>query len=268
MEAFFADETSISWDEHLGFFMYGGITLNALDLKTVTKETLRIKKEAGVNSLRPVKWKNVNWGGDTLPTDVHRQVKHEILQIFSQTDSKIIICLSPHRFYHDTTFNSDGNRVMRINPVMLNRTQRYAMNDLLEKFESYLGNDKQGIIVADKFGEAVRHDLSKHCFESFPYNQQLGTNNIIHRVFQVAEEESEPLQVSDIVLGAIQHSLKDSSRNNFLPILRQNFWANQTETRRIVSGYGFNVYPLAPKYPSYQRAVENLKIKFRRLINE
>jgi len=266
MKTMFADESGIAWDETIGFFIYGGIILDEETIQYLNKSVIEVKKKYRIESDWPLKWNNKKWKGKTLDRETHRLMKEEILNLFSLTSAKIIICLSPHRFYHDSTLDIEGNIVMRINPATLYRTHKYAMNDLLKKFEQFLGNE-QGLVIADKFGSAVAADLTKHCINSFPYNKFTGQGNIINRVIQIPEEECEPLQVTDIVLGSIQCSLKDSNTFNFLPIIKNNFWSNRTESKNIVSGYGFNIYPIAARYDTYQKAKEKLIIKFRKEIN-
>jgi hypothetical protein len=210
MLTLFADETGISWDEKIGFFMYGGIVLGSSDIRDLTSEVIAIKDRYGIDQSRPLKWNNKKLDGKVLEAEVHRMAKEELLTAFSKTTASIIVCLSPHRFYHHPEVK----------------------------------------------------ELTQHCEKSFPY-----WDNIVLPVIQQDDEKCIPLQVNDVVLGAIQCSLKDDSELNFLPQIRNQFWSVRSENVNRVSGYGFNIYPLAPYAKSYQNANKNLRTKFRRKIN-
>jgi hypothetical protein len=262
MLTLFADETGISWDEKIGFFMYGGIVLGSSDIRDLTSEVIAIKDRYGIDQSRPLKWNNKKLDGKVLEAEVHRMAKEELLTAFSKTTASIIVCLSPHRFYHHPEVKDDGNITMCINPTTLLRTHKYAMNDLLKKYSEFLGDKKEGIVIVDNFGDGIRRELTQHCEKSFPY-----WDNIVLPVIQQDDEKCIPLQVNDVVLGAIQCSLKDDSELNFLPQIRNQFWSVRSENVNRVSGYGFNIYPLAPYAKSYQNANKNLRTKFRRKIN-
>ena len=69
-------------------------------------------------------------------------------------------------------------------------------------------------------------------------------------------------QINDVVLGAVQHSLKEISYN-FLPIIKNNFWTNN-KTGHIMK-HGFNIYPVNPRTDYMKNKLAFLESKFIRL---
>ena len=264
MELLIADECSIAWDAQIGYFIYGGIIVNETEAKPLAESVLSIKEQYGLSKDRPIKWNNVNWQGSTLDEDVHRNIKDAVLTAFSESQSKIIVCLSPHNFYHNPAVRNDGRAIMSIDPTTEIRSHEYGLNDVLGKFDSYLGHDKYGLVFADKFGDGIRTHMDQHCRDCFPNGTRGLLTNIVCPVIQLDNEESYLHQINDVVLGAIYTSLREMG-HNFLPRIKDNFWASEGENPSIL-GYGFNVYPLAPRIGSYRQAKSNLQRKFNRLI--
>jgi len=264
MELLIADECSITWDAHIGYFIYGGIVVNEVEAKPLAQAVLNIKEQYGLPKERPIKWNNVNWQGSSLEENVQRDVKDAVLSAFSESNAKIIVCLSPHGFYHNPTIRENGQARMSIDPETQTRSHEYGLTDVLGKFDTYLGIDKYGIVLADKFGDAVKTHMDKHCRNCFPDGTRGLLTNIVHPVIQLDNEESYLHQINDVVLGAIYTSLREMG-HNFLPRIKDNFWSSGGENPSIL-GYGFNVYPLAPRYASYRQAKNNLQRKFNRLI--
>lgn len=264
MELLIADECSITWDSHIGYFIYGGIIVNETEAKPLAEAVLKIKEQYGLPKERPIKWNNVNWKGTVLDEEVQRNVKDAVLTVFSESQAKIIVCLSPHNFYHNPTVREGGQTRMSIDPETQIRSHEYGLNDVLSKFDTYLGIDKYGMVLADKFGDSVKSHMDQHCRNCFPDGTRGLLTNIVHPVIQLDNEESHLHQINDVVLGAIYMSLREME-HNFLPRIKGNFWSSGGENPSIL-GYGFNVYPLAPRFGSYQRAKSNLQRKFNRLI--
>ncbi|MBP9842828.1 MAG: hypothetical protein KBC62_02370 [Candidatus Pacebacteria bacterium] len=264
MELLITDECSITWDTNIGYFIYGGIVVNETEAKPLAEAVLKIKQQFGLPKKRPIKWNNIKWQGTTLDEEVQRNVKDAVLTVFSESQSKIIVCLSPHNFYHNQTIKSNGKAKMSIDPATQVRSHEYGLNDVLCKFDSYLGLDKYGMVLADKFGEAVKSHMDQHCRDCFPNGTRNLLTNIVHPVIQLDNEDSHLHQINDVVLGAIYMSLREME-HNFLPRIKNNFWSSEGENPTIL-GYGFNVYPLAPRFGTYQRAKSNLQRKFNRLI--
>lgn len=268
MELLIADESSITWDAKVGYFIYGGIVINESEAKPLAEAILKIKEGYGVEKERPTKWSNGGWqGDDCLDPEIHKEIKDSILTVFSESNSKIIVCLSPHFFYHNPTVRDNGQTKMSIDPETLLRTHKYGMNDLLGKFDSYLGFDKYGIVLADTFNEALKIEMNKHCKDCFPNGNRKLLTNIVHPVIQINNEDGHLHQINDVVLGAICTSLREMELN-FLPRIKDNFWAKERGGVARITGAGFNIYPEIATTGWCKRSNSSLQAKFNRLINQ
>ncbi len=267
MELLIADECSLTWDTQVGFFIYGGIVVNETEARPLAIKLLEIKQKYTLPKERPVKWNNAKWNGSTLDEEVHKNIKDEVLTIFTESSAKIIVCMSPHQFYHNPSLGKDGKIIMSIDPATQTRSHEYGMNDLLGKFSRYVGNENYGMVLADEFGSAVKAHMEAHCANSFPENSKYNIDNIIHPVIQLNNEGSYLHQINDVVLGAIYFSFREME-HNFLPRIKNNFWAVDSGTGLKITGNGFNIYPLRPQYEWCQTANRNLQLKFNRLISQ
>lgn len=268
MKLLIADECSLTWDSKVGYFMYGGIVVDEADARPLAEGLLKIKAKYEIPKVRPIKWNNVRWDSITLDKDVHKNIKDETLTLFSNSPAKIIICMSPHQFYHNPTLKNDGEVTMSIEPETQTRSHEYGMNDVLAKFNRYLGEDGYGMVFADKFGEPVKDHMNQHCANIFPGGTALYSfPNIVSPVIQLENEESYLHQINDVVLGAIYVSLKEMG-HNFLPRIKDNFWTVDIGFGPKINGHGFNIYPIRPRYEWCEVANRNLQAKFNRLINQ
>ncbi|MCJ7507976.1 MAG: hypothetical protein MUO85_04505, partial [candidate division Zixibacteria bacterium] len=91
-------------------------------------------------------------------------------------------------------------------------------------------------------------------------------DNIVYVTIPIDSWYSPIHQINDVVMGAIQHSLKEY-RNNFLPIIKDKFWSEVRSGQLLISGYGFNVYPIRPATGWMQKMLERVKDKFNRRIS-
>lgn len=143
----------------------------------------------------------------------------------------------------------------------------------MHKFDEYVGAGNYGLVLADRFGTAVKSEMDRHCTDLFPSGGGAATSRYVLRnialpVIQVDNEESYLHQINDVVLGAIQISFKEMG-HNFLPRLRNNFWSTDHGPGiRKVTGNGFNIYPVKATQEWCRVAKVNLQAKFIRLINE
>lgn len=263
MHIFVIDDCNNAWDDRLNFFMYGGIVVPESEMLSLAREILNIKNIASVPKERPLKWSNNKWKNrGPLDEALHAKLKNDVLYTIASSRCKIIICLSPQRFYH--RYTKSGLKVkMRIDPNTQKRTQQYALNDALGKFQDYLKEvDQVGMVLADRFGDSLKIDMDQHCFSMFPNNSH---TNIVHPVIQVENEYSHLHQINDIVLGAVYFSLREMG-HNFLPILRNNFWTTGSNDFDFILGRGFNIFPLLAKVNSFKVENQRLKDKFLRLV--
>lgn len=261
MKFFITDESNISKDHKFDFFIYGGLVIDEKDVRKLSEKIINIKKSFNLKKERPIKWDNINWKKEgCLDKDIHRKIKELILETISKSDCKIIICLSPQDFYHDLSFVDKIKEV--INSQKHKRTQEYAINSSLGRFNSYLDSlDEKGMVLADTFNTSFKEYITSHCFSIFPIEHP----NIIYPIIQLDNEYSQLHQINDIVLGSITCSMKEASYN-FLPLLRDNFWIINDDITTIFRK-GINIYPKNTNNPDMISKIQIVKEKFKRLLN-
>ena len=162
-----------------------------------------------------------------------------MLQIVRASHAKIITYLAPQDFYHTWTIVrrlSEGFLKFRIDPARKKKAIEYAINVCMHKYCAFLEEvDDYGVIIADDFGDTeLRAHMRKHCFQLYPNGGRFSNfERIAYPLLTTDEEYSELHQFTDIVLGAIQHSLKEMT-HNFLPQVRGNFWCSDPELENII----------------------------------
>lgn len=267
MKLFVADECSVSWDERIGFFIYGGLVIDEADARSLAQELLSIKSERGIPKERPVKWTNNKWRGSLLDEGLHKETKDAVLTLVETSAIKIIVCLSPHSFYHTLKPKVDKSIKMILDLDAHTRTHEYGFNDAVSKFNNYLGTTEWGLVLVDRFGDSVKTHMDAHCANIFPNNiTKPRMDRIIHPIIQLENEESYLHQINDVVLGAIFYSLREMELN-LLPKLRSNFWCRDAGVGADgILGYGFTVYPRMPQYDSVAIHKARVETKFLRLV--
>ncbi len=263
MKVFFTDETNISRNPNQGFFIYGGIVVDEAELRPLSVGLLSIKRDLGIPKERPIKWPNENWNRTgQLDPALHAQAKDRVLTLFTGSTARIVVCLSPQDFYHVRRF---AGFVVResINEERQKRTQEWALNSALLKFNMYLGETGcLGIVMADGFAQNMKAHLGAHCFGIFPSGTSTHRfDNVVYPVVQLDNEYSQLHQVNDVVLGAISYSLTELSEN-FLPRLADHFWTADPNNKRRILGRGFSVYPQHPRFPQLQSDIQLVREKF------
>lgn|GEM_PF-821737 len=272
MKLFFVDDSNIDADDKLEFFIYGGIILGEESVRSIILNFISIKEKYGVPASRPVKWVNYvikNGPVEKIDPETHRKIKSAVLEMISKTECRIIIYLAPHYFYQNKNLSGGGKRFTidldkQINAVKL------AINICAEKFNKYLKETNCfGLILADNFGEGkIKSELDKHCLDIYPR----GTINFKGEVSCELERVCYPIlktkfdyspvhQINDIVLGAIQHSLKEIARD-LIGQLKDNFWSNKNGK---ILDFGVSIYPKEPKTQFIAEKIQNVKNKFNKL---
>ncbi len=268
MQLFFTDETNITSNTQMGFFVFGGLVTDAENVKNLSINLFEIKEKFGIKKERPIKWPNINWNGEgALDKDLHANIKERILKSVAESDTKIIICLTPQFFYHvEKMVGSEIRQI--IDKDKYAREQGYSINLLLEKFNEYLVTlNDFGLLLADNFARNLKEAMKTHCFSLFPKGTKLSTlDNIIYPVIELDNEYSPMHQISDVVLGAVSYSLMES-KHNFLPSLRSNFWSSTPQDKGSIIRRGFNVYPTHPRSPSLRFQLQNICEKFIKLLD-
>ncbi len=267
MKFFITDETNIVENCEFKFFIYGGLVVDESDMRSLCRKVLALKRGKNIDENRPIKWTNVKWGKEPkLDNAVHTEIKDEMLTLVGKSECKIILYLSPQDFYHINTIA--GIKIKRsIDNTKHLQTQQYAVNVCLGKFNEYLNSiNKRGVVIADTFVDSFKKEMTSHCFETF----SKGTNyskleRVILPIMQIGNEYSQIHQLNDIVLGAIQFSLRESSYN-FLPKIKDNFWKSHTANYMTVFGNGVNIYPKTAKSEHIRKITVETKEKFIRLI--
>jgi hypothetical protein len=265
MKFFFVDDSNISKDDKLEFFLYGGIVVDEKDMLRLSKELTTLKTAAGIKTERPVKWNNENWNGEVIDSAIFKKLKEDILALVGASNLKIIVYLVPHDFYH--TYKVAGIFIKSvIDPERQKTAQRYALNVSLYKFDQYLVQEESlGFVLADEFGSNLAESMVKHCFAMFPNGTDYTLNRIVFPVMQVSNEYSAMHQVNDIVLGAMQMSLKEIGFN-FLPIIRGNIWGMEGGSPTDTLSKGFNIYPKRQISDSIRESISKLREKYLRLM--
>lgn len=263
MRLLIADECNLTWDDKFDFFVYGGIVINEQDIKPLAEELLGLKKKSGIEKIRPIKWTNNKWkGSPVLDSEIHADIKTKVLDLIASTQSKIIVCLSPQVFYHKV--NNDYTKMV-IDPETQKRTQEYALNDVLEKFNWFLEEEGElGMVLADNFGDSLKSHMHEHCVGLFPKST---LDRIVHPVIQLDNQHSYLHQINDVVLGAIYYSLREMELN-LLPKLKDSFWMGKSgSSYPDILEKGFTVYPQLPRRLKLAENKKNLQKKFLRLIS-
>ena len=267
MKIYFIDESNIAVDSKLEFFIYGGIVLGAEDIQKLGTELCVIKEKNNIPKERPIKWENIRWKGIQLDPKIHSSIKQEVLQLVSNSSAEIIIYLAPHDFYHSykvkgRTFKKTIDKDRQI------LSMKFALNICLQKFNQYLSmTNESGLVIADQFADGLNEELLSYCLGLYPGGTMKSKLEcIIHPVLLADNEYSYIHQINDIVLGAIQFSLKELNFN-FLPILKNNFWTNTSGNKKIIKGYGFNAYPKKPATTSMVMSLDKLVYKFEKQID-
>jgi hypothetical protein len=267
MKFFITDETNITRNDKFDFFVYGGMVVDELELKSLSKKIISLKKGFNIKEDRPIKWPNVKWNGEgVLDLDIHSRIKSLILEMVGRSKCKIIICLSPQDFYHNNTIIERLKIKSKIDPEKHLRTQKYALNACLGKFDKLLLDTNDfGMILADSFNEQHRTELTKHSLSLYPSGGERELKNIVYPIIQVNNEHSHIHQINDVVLGAITYSMREMAEN-FLPIIKNNFWGSSDDGFLTIEGKGISIYPKKIATPQMEEKVQKLKEKFSRLI--
>ncbi|MEI8130249.1 MAG: DUF3800 domain-containing protein [bacterium] len=268
MKFLITDESNITSDDKFEFFIYGGIIVDEKELAPLCKKVLKLKSHYGIKHERPIKWTNNNWNGEgILDATIHAEFKQRILEMVSKSKCKIIVYLAPHDFYHDMSF-VDMIIKFRINKSRQLQTTKYGMNVCLHKFNQYLESIREnGMVISDCFEQAFTSHMTGHCFSAYANGIDYSDlRYIIYPVVQISNEYSQIHQINDVVLGAIQYSMKEMAYN-FLPIIKDNFWKSDDTDLNTILGKGFNVYPKRTLSPSIKESTDRIKAKFRRLIS-
>jgi len=264
MKFFITDETNITKDDKFEFFVYGGLVVDESEMRGMSRKVLALKKGFNIKKERPIKWGNINWKKEgVLDIEIHEKVKKEILSLVQKSNSKIIISLSPHDFYHEINFVSFK---LKQNSEKYLRAQTWALNACLNKFNKYLENiNKRGIVIADTFNEEHKNKITEHCFQLYPDGQDMPLNNIVYPTMQVTNEYSQIHQINDVVLGAITYSMREMT-HNFMPIIKDNFWRSDIFDYNSILNKGLNIYPKNVHSTELKEKIQKLEAKFKRLI--
>ncbi len=267
MKFLVADECNVVKEDKFGFFMYGGIVISDDEMRPLSQGFQEIKRELGINKKRPIKWTNNGWQGEEpFGTDLHKKAKDKILTLFAESGSKIIVSLSPQDFYHNVSFI--GLKIKsKINIEAYKRSQEYALNTTLKKFNRYLREtDDMGLVLTDTFSDDTRLHMTNHCAEIFPNgNGRFTLEKIAYPVIPINNEYSHLHQINDVVLGAIQYSLRELGYNS-LPRIKERFWKDVSGNDATIYGRGFDIYPKNNNDPALEEKIEKLVQKFSRLI--
>ena len=267
MKVFFIDDSNIAIDRKLEFFIYGGLIVDEKNIFELVKFLYNLKQREKIKQERPIKWENINWRKEgSLKPEKFKKIKEEILRFVGQSSCEIIIYLAPHDFYSKINVKKWPKIEFTVNQEKQIKALRFALNICLQKFNSYLEENKSlGLIFADEFGgKKVKKELGQYCFRLCPEGTKFSNlEQIVYPIINIDSEYSAIHQINDVVLGAIQHSLKELTKN-FIPVIKKNFWKKNKE----IIGNGINIYPKNPKTQKIERKLNILKEKFKRLVNE
>jgi len=267
MKFFIIDESNIKKDEKFEFFVYGGLIVDDSEIRVLSKQLIDIKRSFNIEEKRPIKWPNFNWDNKgQLDPEIHAKIKEAVLVLVNKSSSKIIIYLSPHDFYHTWNIALGFKLKSRMDPEKYLRAQKYAINVCLNKFNLYLSELKEnGMVLADSFVEQFNHVLTEHCLSLYPDGKDRKLDKIIYPVVQVNNECSEIHQINDVILGAITFSMREMAQN-FMPIIKDNFWGASEDGFSTILNKGINIYPREIKTPQLKEKIGKLKEKFDRLM--
>jgi len=269
MKLFFVDDSNIAKEKYLSFFIYGGIIVDGNTIRDLIKCFLKIKLDHNIDPNIEIKWDNIN---NLDPTEA-KTFKNDILKLVKISDCKIIVYLAPQDFYHSVRSKIQKGKLSiksRIDPDKYIRSLKYATNVCMQKFNQYLEEINDiGLILADE-SSSYKKEMVGYYSSLYPKGTEMTQlNRIVYTIIPIDSCYSQMHQVNDIVIGAIQHSLKEF-KYNFLPLLKDNFWLKKIPSKRLnqVNGYGFNVYPKKAKTLKMQKMLKILSEKFKRLINK
>lgn len=270
MRFFFVDDSNTAIDDKLGFFVFGGLVVDPSTIRDLLFVLRSIKNKYGIPLRRPVKWQNAKWQGKSGPLDasVHQQMKSDVLKAVGSTTSRIIIYLAPHNFYHRSIAGSGDSKKQVIDPQLQIKALKFTFNVCFQKFNFFLGREKCfGIVLSDSFPDNIAGELLTHCYDLHVSGTRYSyLEKVIQPTIFIKLELSEMHQVNDIVLGAIQSSLKEISPN-LLSVIRENFWAVNSDKGWTPLNYGINIYPKFGKTDHIRKKVELLTYKFGHLLN-
>ena len=266
MKLFFIDDTNIAKEEHLGFFIYGGLIIDKNVIRDSVNSFMEIKKKHNIAPNLEIKWNNVN---DLDPTEL-KTLKHEMLKLVKRYDCRIIVYLAPQDFYHESELKKrKGKSIIKyiIEPKKYLTALKYATNVCLQKFNHYLNDiGEKGLVFADETG-LCKKEIQEYYFSIYPKGTDLNSlNQIAYMVVPVNSLYSQMHHINDVTIGAIQHSLKEYEKN-FLPDLKDSFWSKKIQNKTVINEYGFNVYPKKAKTVKIQKMLERVGEKFKRRIN-
>lgn len=264
MKFYFIDDSNITKEFRCGFFIYGGIIVDEKNLLNLTKKFIDLKKDKNINIKTEIKWTHEN----TLSEEEHKNFKEKVLNLIATSNCKIIIYLAPQDFYHKLR-RKKSNLCYSIDPVKQLKSLEYAINVCMQKFNSYLEetSSSQGLILADE-SDSYDKKMKNYYLSILERGTRFSSlEKISYSIIPIDSKYSQMHQVNDVVIGAIQHSLKEF-QTNFLPILKNNFWKKNLNTFIKVTDYGFNVYPKHPKTKKVELMLDQLSEKFSRLINK
>jgi hypothetical protein len=264
MKIFITDETNLKKDDKFEFFVYGGLVVNEEDIKDLSVKLLSLKEDFDIDKDRPIKWNNINWNkkGELNP-EIHKRIKDKIIDEIVNSNCEIIIYLSPNDFHHDSIFSSLGLMTHKFNQDKFIRTQKFAMNVCCFKFDQLLIRESQlGLVFADKFMDTINPELTNFCHGLYPNGGDYKYKNISMPIMQLDNEKSLLHQYNDVILGAINFSMREMSFN-FLPRLKNSFYSVDGK----INKYGINIYPKRTDNPVTRKQLERLGDKFNRLLS-
>ncbi len=277
MKFYITDESNITKDDKFEFFVYGGLIIDELEIRKLSEKLLELKSNFNIAKERPIKWPNVNWNKQgELDSDVNKKIKEKILGAVSLSGCRILIYLAPHDFYHEYKIKianlTDIKISSYIDPKKYIKAQTYALNVCSQKFNKFLESiNEVGMILADNFENSNPKEIIKHCSSLYTdgvkYSSGVNTSldRIVVPILQVNNEYSHIHQVNDVVIGAITYSMREMSEN-FLPIIKNNFWAGKFGDSNTIINYGINIYPKSTTTLEMTDKIKKIENKFKRLL--
>lgn len=141
MKIFFVDESNITKENRLGFFLCGGLVLKDEEAGSLSRELLRLKEiKWKIPAERPIKWGNPRWGKQSpLNKTLHTEIKAHVLELIGQSSATIITYLSPQDFYHVPSKKSRPVGKLSIDPTKYGRSVLYGLNVVLQRFGANFG---------------------------------------------------------------------------------------------------------------------------------
>jgi hypothetical protein len=262
MKFLICDETNTTWDSKLNFLIYGGLVLDPKDLYALAKDLIEIKKIRKVDNHHPIKWPNKRWnGGELLDAELHKKIKKDILNLLETSNAKLLLYFAPQDYYHvNKLIPSTFSFRKKVDKEKQLKAYMYAINVCAYKFQKKLEQEADyGMVIADSFEDRHKNQLKEHCHALFCNGGDFSSlNRIVAPVIELKEEWSHIHQVNDVVLGAIQDSLKEM-HPSLLHKIKNLFYSD---------GSSFNIYP-KHEAPSEIVISQNvLREKLSRLLKE